>query len=79
LTHYRNIILTDSKSETAARAAYFLAYNYDYTFYEPDSALKYYSWLHENHENSEQALASKLRFEILQQTLVAVEEDSLGN
>jgi hypothetical protein len=35
--------------------------------------------LHENHENSEQALASKLRFEILQQTLVAVEEDSLGN
>ena len=79
LTHYRNIILTDSKSETAARAAYFLAYNYDYTFYEPDSALKYYSWLHENHENSEQALASKLRFEILQQTLVTVEEDSLGN
>ena len=79
LTHYRNIILTDSQSETAARAAYFLAYNYDYTFYEPDSALKYYSWLHENHENSEQALASKLRFEILQQTLVAVEEDSLGN
>ena len=79
LTHYRNIILTDSKSETAARAAYFLAYNYDYTFYEPDSALKYYSWLHENHENSEQALASKLRFEILQQTLVAAEEDSLGH
>ena len=79
LTHYRNIILTDSQSETAARAAYFLAYNYDYTFYEPDSALKYYSWLHENHENSEQALASKLRFEILQQTLVAVEEDTLGN
>ena len=79
LPHYRNIILTDSQSETAARAAYFLAYNYDYTFYEPDSALKYYSWLHENHENSEQALASKLRFEILQQTLVAVEEDTLGN
>ena len=79
LTHYRNIILTDSQSETAARAAYFLAYNYDYTFYEPDSALKYYSWLHENHENSEQALASKLRFEILQQILVAVEEDTLGN
>ena len=79
LTHYRNIILTDSQSETAARAAYFLAYNYDYTFYEPDSALKYYSWLHENHGNSEQALASKLRFEILQQTLVTVEEDSLGN
>jgi TolA-binding protein len=79
LTHYRNIILTDSKSETAARAAYFLAYNYDYTFYEPDSALKYYSWLHENHENSEQALASKLRFELLQQILVVIEEDTLGN
>ena len=79
LTHYRNIILTDSQSETAARAAYFLAYNYDYTFYEPDSALKYYSWLHENHENSEQALVSKLRFEILQQILVVIEEDTLGN
>ncbi len=79
LTHYRNIILTDSQSETAARAAYFLAYNYDYTFYEPDSALKYYYWLHENHENSEQALASKLRFELLQQILVVIEEDTLGN
>ena len=79
LTHYRNIILTDSQSETAARAAYFLAYNYDYTFYEPDSALKYYSWLHENHENSEQTLASRLRFEILQQILVVIEEDTLGN
>ena len=79
LTHYRNIILTDSQSETAARAAYFLAYNYDYTFYEPDSALKYYYWLHENHENSEQSLASKLRFELLQQILVVIEEDTLGN
>ena len=79
LPHYRNIILTDSQSETAARAAYFLAYNYDYTFYEPDSALKYYYWLHENHENSEQALASKLRFELLQQILVIIEEDTLGH
>jgi hypothetical protein len=35
--------------------------------------------LHENHENSEQALASKLRFELLQQILVVIEEDTLGN
>jgi TolA-binding protein len=79
LTYYKKIILKDSQSETASRAAYFLAYNYDYTFYEPDSAFKYYLWLNENHENSEQALASKFRYEILQQTLIEAEADSLEN
>ena len=79
LTYYKNIILKDSQSETASRAAYFLAYNYDYTFYEPDSAFKYYSWLNENHGKSDQALASKIRYEILQQILIEAEADSLEN
>lgn len=79
LAHYRNIIVMDSQSETSARAAYFLAYNYDYTFYEPDSALKYYSWLHENHGDSEQALSSRERYEVLQQILAVAEEDTLGH
>lgn len=79
LTYYKKIILKDSQSETASRAAYFLAYNYDYTFYEPDSAFKYYSWLNENHGKSDQALASKIRYEILQQILIEAEADSLEN
>jgi len=79
LTYYKKIILKDSQSETASRAAYFLAYNYDYTFYEPDSAYKYYTWLNEHHGSSEQTKASKIRFEILQQTFIDVEEDSLGH
>lgn len=79
LAHYRNIIVKDKQSETSARAAYFLAYNYDYTFYEPDSALKYYAWLHENHGNSEQALSSRERYEVLQQILAAAEDDTLGH
>jgi hypothetical protein len=77
LALYRNIIMKDSQSETAARAAYFLAYNYDHTFYEPDSALKYYSWLNENHGDSEQALSSRQRYEVLQQILSVAEEDTL--
>ena len=79
LTYYKKIILKDSQSETASRAAYFLAYNYDYTFYEPDSAFKYYSWLNQNHGKSDQALASKIRYEILQQILIEAEADSLEN
>lgn len=79
LGYYRDVIFKDAQSETAILAAYFLAYNYDYTFYDPDSAWKYYNWLNEHHGQSEQALASRSRIEILRQSLVITEEDSLGH
>ena len=35
---YKSIVLNDTISESGLRAAYFLAYNYDYNFVRPDSA-----------------------------------------
>lgn len=78
LALYRNIIQKESQSETAARAAYFLAYHYDYTFFEQDSALKYYSWLNDNYKDSEQANASRDRYTILKQTVMEVKQDTLA-
>jgi hypothetical protein len=43
------------------KAAYFLAYNYDYTFVYPDSAKKFYAWIMKYHLESEQAKLSKKR------------------
>jgi len=77
LTFYRKIIHEESQSETAARAAYFLAYHYDYTFFKQDSALKYYSWLNDNYKDSEQAEASLSRYTILNQTIMEVKKDTL--
>ncbi len=78
LTFYRKIIHQESQSETAARAAYFLAYHFDYTFYKQDSALKYYSWLNDNYKDSEQAEASRSRYTILNQTFMEVKKDTLS-
>ena len=49
LIYYKNILQKDSISETSARAALFLAYHYDYTYFNQDSALKYYTWLQDYH------------------------------
>ncbi len=64
---YKSIIEKDAQSETAVRAAYFLAHHYDYTYFSADSAIKYYTWIHDSHGESEQAIVSKSRFEMLQQ------------
>ena len=36
---YREIVIEDTASESSAQAAYFLAYQYDYYFVQPDSAV----------------------------------------
>ncbi|MFH1853616.1 MAG: tetratricopeptide repeat protein [Candidatus Neomarinimicrobiota bacterium] len=69
LTTYKKIIRTVATSETAAQAAFFLAFHYDHTFNAIDSAYAYYDWLNTNHPDSEQAQASKKRRQILK-TLV---------
>lgn len=76
---YKSILSKDQSSETAARAALFLAYHYDHTFSEQDSAYFYYSWLQENHIDSEQAQSCKTRFELLKQNYTMVETDSAGH
>ncbi len=79
LVYYKNIIQKDSTSETSASAAYFLAHHYDYTFFDQDSALKFYSWLHHNHYDSEQANASRDRYTLLNQPVIEVKKDTVLN
>ena len=65
LDNYKQIIKIDTLSETSAKAAYFLAYQYDYNFVKVDSALKYYKWIMKYHEDSEQSLFSQRRIVFL--------------
>lgn len=74
--HFKKLILRDSLSTTSASAGYFLSYHYDHTYFELDSALKYYRWLHYFHPESEQAITSKNRFQILQSMFNELNTDS---
>ncbi|MBC8346757.1 MAG: tetratricopeptide repeat protein [Candidatus Marinimicrobia bacterium] len=66
---YKEIISKDTVSEASAKAAYFLAYQYDYHLIQPDSALKYYDWILKYHIESDQALPSEKRFVFLNKIL----------
>jgi len=78
LGYYKEIIQKDSASETSARAAYFLAYHYDYTFFNPDSALKYYSWLQKYYPKSEQTKASTKQYISLSQWAEGIKKDTMN-
>lgn len=65
LEHYKYILALDTLSIVSAKAGYFLAYQYDHTYHDADSALKYYDWVLKYHAESEQALESRKRREIL--------------
>jgi tetratricopeptide (TPR) repeat protein len=69
LDKYKQIIKIDTLSESSAKAAYFLAYQYDYKFVKADSALKYYKWIMKYHQDSEQSLFSKKRIVFLNNVL----------
>ena len=69
MDNYREIVNTDTISETSARAAYFLAYQYDRFWVKPDSALKYYGWILKYHSSSEQAIPSSKRITFLNKVL----------
>jgi len=69
LDSYREIISEDTVSETSVKAAYFLAYQYDYYLVQPDSAMKYYDWILKYHGESDQALPSEKRFVFLNKIL----------
>jgi outer membrane protein assembly factor BamD (BamD/ComL family) len=69
LDSYREIISKDTVSESSVRAAYFLAYQYDYNLIHPDSAMKYYDWILKYHGESDQALPSEKRFVFLNKIL----------
>jgi hypothetical protein len=69
LDKYKQIIKIDTLSESSAKAAYFLAYQYDYKFVKADSALKYYKWIMKYHQDSEQSLFSQKRIVFLNNVL----------
>ena len=69
MDNYREIVNTDTISETSARAAYFLAYQYDRFWVKPDSALKYYGWILKYHSSSDQANPSSKRITFLNKVL----------
>ena len=69
MDNYREIVNSDTVSETSAKAAYFLAYQYDRYWVKPDSALKYYGWILKYHSSSDQAIPSSKRIRFLNQVL----------
>ena len=74
---FKEIMKMDSISELSASAAYFLGYQYDYTFAQIDSAYKYYNWLNIRHPISEQNNLAKSRIKILQQLVTSTKKDSI--
>ena len=74
---FKKVIQTDSLSEISASAAYFLGYQYDYTFAKADSAYKYYQWLSLRHPKSEQNNFAKSRAKILKQLVFTTKNDSI--
>ena len=59
----RSIVRSDTSSEFALKSGFFLGYQYDYTLINPDSALKYYSWIQTYFPDREQATLSKSRMD----------------
>ena len=71
---YREIVIEDTVSESSVKAAYFLAYQYDHYFVQPDSALKYYEWILKHHSDSYQAEPSGKRAAFLNSVFVDTSE-----
>tara|TARA_Y100000590_G_C15733047_1_gene1017699 strand:- start:993 stop:2756 length:1764 start_codon:yes stop_codon:yes gene_type:complete len=71
----RTIIESFSQSDLSVFAAYSLGFEYD-QLAEIDSAMKYYSWIQENHPNSDQALPAKERLTALQLAVHKITPDT---
>ena len=76
LKQFKKVIQADSLSELSASAAYFLGYQYDYKFSDPDSAYKYYAWISSRHPNSEQNNVAKMRVRVIQNMIASSKNDS---
>ena len=75
LNEYKSIVSADSTSDLAAKAVYSLAYHYDLFLHNADSALKYYEMIQNFHPESDQASASRIRYNTLKNLF---KEDSEG-
>jgi tetratricopeptide (TPR) repeat protein len=77
MNEFKKVINADTLSEVSASAAYFLGYQYDYTYAIVDSAFKYYDWLNVMHPMSEQNKLAKARVKFLKQLVQASEPDTI--
>ena len=73
---FNSLKLKGTRNDLTISAAYFLGYNFDQHF-EIDSAMKYYTWLKENHPKSDQANIAKIRLNTLENVLTLIEVDTL--
>lgn len=77
LSVYQQIVESDSSSESALLAAYFLAWQYDYELNSADSALKYYQWIARNYPQTDQAELALERDQFIEAILIPVVPDTV--
>ena len=74
----KSIIQIDSKDEYALSAAFTIGYYYDQEALI-DSALKYYTWIKDNHPISDQSVHATERLNSISLALNSVESDTVGS
>ena len=75
---FKSAILSNTNGDYSASAAYAIGYYYDQEAVI-DSALKYYSWIKENHPNSEQSTQAISRMNTINFALSFIEADTVDN
>ena len=74
----KSVIQIDSKDEYALSAAFTIGYYYDQEAVI-DSTLKYYTWIKDNHPNSDQSIHVIQRLNSISLALNSVESDTVGS
>ena len=74
----KSSIQIDSEDEYALSAAFTIGYYYDQEAVI-DSALKYYTWINDNHPNSDQSIHANQRLNSINLALSSVESDTIGS
>ena len=74
----KSVIQINSEDEYALSAAFTIGYYYDQEAVI-DSALKYYTWIKDNHPNSDQSIHANQRLNSINLALSSVESDTIGS
>ena len=72
----KSVIQIDSEDEYALSAAFTIGYYYDQEAVI-DSTLKYYTWIKDNHPNSEQAIHATQRLNSINLALSSIQPDTV--
>ena len=74
----KSVIQIDSEGKYALSAAFTIGYYYDREALI-DSAFKYYTWIKDNHPNSDQSVHATERLNSISLALTSVESDTVGS